>query len=62
MRWGPWEQAGSSSQPVAGLGVLEAVYLLAPRECRVTAAFVTVHRGLSRTCEGGLEEEEGGDP
>lgn len=63
MRWGPWEQAGSSSQPLAGLGVLEAVYLEgAPRECRVRAAFAAVHRDPSRLCGDGLEEEEGGDP
>lgn len=63
MRWGPWEQAWSSSQSSAGLGELEAVYLEgAPPECRVMAAFASVHQGPSPRRGGGLEEEEGGDP
>lgn len=62
-RWGPWEQAGSSSQPEAGLGVQEGAYLEgAPRECWARAASAAVHQGLPRLCVGGREEEEGGDP
>lgn len=62
-RWGPWEQAGSSSQPGAGLGVQEGAYLEGgPQECRVRAASAAAHRGLCRLCGCGLEEEEGGDP
>lgn len=62
-RWGPWEQAGSSSQTGAGWGVWEEAYLEgAPRECRVMAVSGSVHRRPSRLGGGGLEEEEGGDP
>lgn len=62
-RWGLWEQAGSSSQTGAGLGVQGGVYLEgAPPECRVKAASAAVHRGLSRQGGGGPGEEEEGDP
>lgn len=59
----PWEQVGSSSQPVADLGGQAGAYLVgAPQECLVTDASAAVHRRLPQMCGGGLGEEEGGDP
>lgn len=62
-RWGPWEQAWSSSRSGAGSEVWEEACLEgAPRECRVRAASAAVHRGLSQLCGAAQEEEEEEDP
>lgn len=62
-RWGPWEQAASSSQPKDGLAVWEGACLEGdPLECRVRAFSEAAHQGLPRLGGVCLEEEEGGGP